>query len=162
PLHEPPARRDAQRRVVRLRAARRARVRPGAQRGLLRPHAAPARRLDHRRLDQLRHDAVQDARARDVAQPATDHRLGDAPGFGGVPHHLFAAGSPPLALAFFGGASILITIPSAVAVFSWLATLWDGRPWYPAAMKFMLGFVALFVIGGVSGVMTAAVPFDWQ
>ena len=83
-------------------------------------------------------------------------------GFGVWLHHMFATGIPPLALAFFGGASILITIPSAVAVFSWIATLWYGRPWYPAAMKFMLGFVALFVIGGVSGVMTAAVPFDWQ
>ena len=83
-------------------------------------------------------------------------------GFGVWLHHMFATGIPPLALAFFGGASILITIPSAVAVFSWIATLWYGRPWYPAAMKFMLGFIALFVIGGVSGVMTAAVPFDWQ
>src|SRR5689334_837499 len=83
-------------------------------------------------------------------------------GFGVWLHHMFATGIPPLALAFFGAASILITLPSAVAVFSWLATLWDGRPWYPAAMKFMLGFIALFVIGGVSGVMTAAVPFDWQ
>ena len=83
-------------------------------------------------------------------------------GFGVWLHHMFATGIPPLALAFFGAASILITIPSAVAVFSWLATLWDGRPWYPAAMKFILGFIALFVIGGVSGVMTAAVPLDWQ
>jgi cytochrome c oxidase subunit I+III len=83
-------------------------------------------------------------------------------GFGVWLHHMFATGIPPLALAFFGGASIIITIPSAVAVFAWLATVWDGRPWYPAAMKFMLGFIALFVIGGVSGVMTAAVPFDWQ
>ena len=83
-------------------------------------------------------------------------------GFGVWLHHMFATGIPPLALAFFGGASILITIPSGVAVFAWLATLWDGRPWYPAAMKFMLGFIALFVIGGVSGVMTGAVPLDWQ
>jgi cytochrome c oxidase subunit I+III len=83
-------------------------------------------------------------------------------GFGVWLHHMFATGIPPLALAFFGGASIIITIPSAVAVFAWLATVWNGRPWYPAAMKFMLGFIALFVIGGVSGVMTAAVPFDWQ
>jgi cytochrome c oxidase subunit I+III len=83
-------------------------------------------------------------------------------GFGVWLHHMFATGIPPLALAFFGGASIIITIPSAVAVFAWLATVWDGRPWYPAAMKFILGFIALFVIGGVSGVMTAAVPLDWQ
>ena len=83
-------------------------------------------------------------------------------GFGVWIHHMFATGIPPMALAFFGAVSIFITIPSAVAVFSWLATLWYGRPWYPAAMKFMLGFIVLFVIGGVSGVMTAAVPFDFQ
>ncbi len=83
-------------------------------------------------------------------------------GFGVWLHHMFAVGIPPLALAFFGGASVFITIPSAVAVFAWLATLWDGRPWYPAAMKFIVGFILLFVIGGVSGVMTAAVPFDLQ
>ncbi|HEX2693390.1 MAG TPA: cytochrome c oxidase subunit I [Gemmatimonadaceae bacterium] len=83
-------------------------------------------------------------------------------GFGVWLHHMFATGIAPLALAFFGAASIFITIPSAIAVFAWLGTLWDGKPWYPAPMKFMLGFIALFVIGGVSGVMTAAVPFDWQ
>ena len=83
-------------------------------------------------------------------------------GFGVWLHHMFATGIAPLALAFFGGASIFISIPSAIAVFAWLGTFWDGKPWYPTAMKFMLGFIALFVIGGVSGVMTAAVPLDWQ
>jgi cytochrome c oxidase subunit I+III len=83
-------------------------------------------------------------------------------GFGVWLHHMFATGIAPLALAFFGAASIFISIPSAIGVFAWLATLWDGKPWYPAPMKFMLGFIALFVIGGVSGVMTAAVPLDWQ
>ncbi|MFN2637793.1 MAG: cytochrome c oxidase subunit I [Gemmatimonadaceae bacterium] len=83
-------------------------------------------------------------------------------GFGVWLHHMFATGIAPLALAFFGGASIFISIPSAIAVFAWLGTLWDGKPWYPAPMKFMVGFIALFVIGGVSGVMTAAVPLDWQ
>jgi cytochrome c oxidase subunit I+III len=83
-------------------------------------------------------------------------------GFGVWLHHMFATGIAPLALAFFGAASIFISIPSAVAIFAWLGTLWDGKPWYPAPMKFMLGFIALFVIGGVSGVMTAAVPLDWQ
>jgi heme/copper-type cytochrome/quinol oxidase subunit 1 len=50
-------------------------------------------------------------------------------GFGVWIHHMFATGIPPMALAFFGAVSIFITIPSAVAVFSWLATLWYGRPW---------------------------------
>ncbi|MEO7038444.1 MAG: cytochrome c oxidase subunit I [Gemmatimonadaceae bacterium] len=83
-------------------------------------------------------------------------------GFGVWLHHMFATGIAPLALAFFGGASLIIAIPSAVGVFAWIATIWNGRPWYPAPMKFLVGFILLFVIGGVSGVMTAAVPFDWQ
>ena len=83
-------------------------------------------------------------------------------GFGVWLHHMFATGIPPLALAFFGGASTVIAIPSAVAVFAWLATVWYGRPVYTTAFLFTAGFVALFVIGGVSGVMTALVPFDLQ
>ena len=83
-------------------------------------------------------------------------------GFGVWLHHMFATGIPPLALAFFGGASMVIAIPSSVAVFAWLATVWYGRPVFTTAFLFMAGFVALFVIGGVSGVMTALVPFDWQ
>ncbi len=83
-------------------------------------------------------------------------------GFGVWVHHMFATGLPPLALSFFGGASMIITIPSAVGVFSWLATIWYGRVWPTASFLFMAGFIVLFTIGGVSGVMTAAVPFDWQ
>lgn len=77
-------------------------------------------------------------------------------------HHMFATGLPPLALAFFGSASMIISIPSAVATFAWIATIWLGRPVFRAPFLFFAGFVLLFVIGGVSGVMTAAVPLDWQ
>lgn len=77
-------------------------------------------------------------------------------------HHMFATGLPNLALSFFGAASMVISIPSAVAVFCWIATIWLGRPQFKAAFLFFAGFVLLFVIGGVSGVMTAAVPLDWQ
>ncbi|HET8655450.1 MAG TPA: cytochrome c oxidase subunit I [Longimicrobiaceae bacterium] len=83
-------------------------------------------------------------------------------GFGVWVHHMFATGLPTMTLSFFSAASTIITIPSAVAVFAWLATIWYGRPWFTASFLFMAGFVVLFVIGGVSGVMTAAVPFDWQ
>ncbi|MES2357468.1 MAG: cytochrome c oxidase subunit I [Gemmatimonadota bacterium] len=83
-------------------------------------------------------------------------------GFGVWLHHMFATGIPPLGLAFFGGASMIIAIPSAVGVFAWLATIWYGRPVRTTAFLFMVGFILLFTIGGVSGVMTAAVPFDWQ
>jgi cytochrome c oxidase subunit I len=83
-------------------------------------------------------------------------------GFGVWVHHMFATGLPPLALSFFGSASTVIVIPSAVAVFSWLATIWTGRPVFKTAFLYFAGFVFVFVIGGVSGFMTAAVPLDWQ
>lgn len=77
-------------------------------------------------------------------------------------HHMFATGIPPLALSFFGSASMVIAVPSAVATFAWIATIWTGRPVMRVPFLFFAGFVLLFVVGGVSGVMTAAVPFDWQ
>ena len=83
-------------------------------------------------------------------------------GFGVWVHHMFASGLPALSLSFFSAASFVIVIPSAVAVFAWIATIWTGRPVFTAAFFFFAGFVLLFVIGGVSGFMTAAVPLDWQ
>jgi cytochrome c oxidase subunit 1/cytochrome c oxidase subunit I+III len=83
-------------------------------------------------------------------------------GFGVWVHHMFASGLPILSLSFFSAASFVIVIPSAVAVFAWIATIWTGRPVFTAAFLFFAGFVLLFVIGGVSGFMTAAVPLDWQ
>ena len=83
-------------------------------------------------------------------------------GFGVWVHHMFATGLPQVSVSFFSGASFLITIPSAIAVFAWIATMWTGRPVFKSPMLFAAGFIVLFVIGGVSGVVTAAVPFDWQ
>jgi cytochrome c oxidase subunit I len=83
-------------------------------------------------------------------------------GFGVWVHHMFATGLPNLALSFFSGASIIITVPSAVAVFAWTATIWLGRPVITTAFLFFASMIALFVIGGVSGFMTASVPVDWQ
>jgi cytochrome c oxidase subunit I len=77
-------------------------------------------------------------------------------------HHMFATGLPPLAMSFFSGASMTIAIPSGVSVAAWLATIWYGRPVFKVPFLFMIGFIILFVIGGVNGVMTAPVPFDWQ
>ena len=83
-------------------------------------------------------------------------------GFGVWIHHMFATGIPFLALSFFSGASFIITIPSAIAVFAWVATIWAGRPVITTAFLYFASFIAMFVIGGVSGVMTAAVPADLQ
>jgi cytochrome c oxidase subunit 1/cytochrome c oxidase subunit I+III len=77
-------------------------------------------------------------------------------------HHMFATGIPALALSLFGAASMAIAVPSAIATFAWIATIWTGRPVFRVPFYYFAGFVLLFVIGGVSGVMTAAVPFDWQ
>jgi cytochrome c oxidase subunit 1/cytochrome c oxidase subunit I+III len=83
-------------------------------------------------------------------------------GFGVWLHHMFATGLPMMSLAFFGAASMVITIPSAVSAFAWIATLWTGRPVRTTAFLFFASFIFLFVVGGVSGVMTGAVPLDWQ
>jgi len=83
-------------------------------------------------------------------------------GFGVWVHHMFATGLPPLALSFFSAASLVITIPSAIGVFAWVATIWHGRPVFRTPFLFLAGFIVLFVIGGVSGVATAAVAFDTQ
>ena len=83
-------------------------------------------------------------------------------GFGVWVHHMFATGLPQLSMSFFGAASITISIPSAVQIFAWLATMYYGRVVFRTAMLFAVGFIAQFVIGGISGVMTAAVPLDWQ
>ena len=83
-------------------------------------------------------------------------------GMGVWVHHMFATGLPDVALSFFSGASLVIVIPSAVAVFSWTATIWTGRPVVTTAFLFFAGMIVLFVIGGVSGFMTASAPLDWQ
>ena len=72
-------------------------------------------------------------------------------GFGVWVHHMFATGLPGLGLAFFSGASIAIVVPSAVAVFAWIATICLGRPVITTAFLFFSSMILLFVIGGVSG-----------
>lgn len=77
-------------------------------------------------------------------------------------HHMFSVGLPPAATTFFAVASIMIAVPSGVQIFAWLATLWSGRPVFKTPLLFVLGFLFLFVIGGITGVMVAILPFDWQ
>jgi cytochrome c oxidase subunit I len=83
-------------------------------------------------------------------------------GFGVWVHHMFATGLPAMAMSFFSSASIIISVPSAVAVFAWIATIWTGRPVRTTAFLFFASTIVLFVIGGVSGFMTGSVPVDWQ
>ncbi len=77
-------------------------------------------------------------------------------------HHMFAVGLPHLSMSLFSAASMAVAIPSGIQVFAWIATLWGSRPALHAPMLFILGFLFLFVAGGVTGVMVASVPFDWQ
>ncbi|MDQ6612479.1 MAG: cbb3-type cytochrome c oxidase subunit I, partial [Gemmatimonadota bacterium] len=83
-------------------------------------------------------------------------------GFGVWVHHMFATGLPQLSISFFGAASMTVSIPSAMLMAIWICTMWNGRVVFTTPMLFALAFITQFVIGGISGVMTAAVPFDWQ
>jgi cytochrome c oxidase subunit I+III len=81
-------------------------------------------------------------------------------GFGVWVHHMFAVGLPQISLGFISAASFIITIPSGVQIFAWLATLIAGRPILKTPLLFVLGFIVLFVVGGLTGVMFASIPFD--
>jgi cytochrome c oxidase subunit I+III len=83
-------------------------------------------------------------------------------GFGVWVHHMFATGLPQISMIFFSAASLMIVIPSGIQVFSWCGTLVRGRPVLKTPLLYVLGFVVTFVIGGLSGVMFAAIPFDQQ
>src|ERR1044072_1759090 len=83
-------------------------------------------------------------------------------GFGLWVHHMFAADLPQLGQSFFTAASMMIAIPNGVQIFCWLATLWSGRPVFRAPLLFALGFIFVFVLGGLTGVMLASVPLNLQ
>ena len=75
-------------------------------------------------------------------------------------HHMFTSGTPPWLRMFFMINTMIIAVPTGIKVFSWLATIWGGKLRLNSAMLFAMGFISMFVIGGISGVMVASVPFD--
>ena len=77
-------------------------------------------------------------------------------------HHMFAVGMPIWLNSFFMLTTVLVAIPTGVKIFNWLATMWRGNLNFDTPMLFALGFIAVFTIGGLSGVMLAAFPVDWQ
>jgi cytochrome c oxidase subunit I+III len=83
-------------------------------------------------------------------------------GFGLWVHHMFATPIPELGQAFFTGSSMLIAIPSGIQIFCWIATLWTGRPQLRTPLLFVLGFIAIFVMGGLTGITLASVSLDLQ
>jgi cytochrome c oxidase subunit 1 len=77
-------------------------------------------------------------------------------------HHMFAVGLPWGLQTFFMLSSMVIAVPTGVKIFNWLATTWRGNLIFDTPMLFALGFIALFTMGGLSGIFLAAFPFDWQ
>ncbi|WP_245437894.1 MULTISPECIES: cytochrome c oxidase subunit I [unclassified Mesorhizobium] len=82
--------------------------------------------------------------------------------FGLWVHHMFVAGLPRLGESFFTASSMAIAVPAGLQIFCWLATIWAGRPIFKTPFLFVIGFIVVFVIGGLTGVMVASVPFDTQ
>jgi cytochrome c oxidase subunit I len=77
-------------------------------------------------------------------------------------HHMFTAPIPEAILIFVMLSSFMIAVPTGVKIFNWIATLWRGTIEFKTALLFCAGFIALFVIGGISGVFLAIYPVDWQ
>ncbi len=83
-------------------------------------------------------------------------------GFGVWSHHMFSTGMGPVADTVFGLTTMLIAIPTGVKIFNWIGTLWGGSLQFRTPMYFALGFISMFIIGGLSGVMHASPPADLQ
>jgi cytochrome c oxidase subunit 1 len=83
-------------------------------------------------------------------------------GFSVWAHHMFQVGSSLGVQTFFAAASMVIAVPTGIKIFNWIATLIGGALDFRAPMLFAVGFIAMFTIGGLSGVMLASVPVNWQ
>jgi cytochrome c oxidase subunit I+III len=81
-------------------------------------------------------------------------------GFGVWAHHMFAVGMPTATAVFFAGATLMVVIPSTIQIFAWMTTVAMGTPEFRTPLLFIGGFIALFVTGGLSGIMFAAIPLD--
>ncbi|UGS37646.1 cytochrome c oxidase subunit I [Capillimicrobium parvum] len=77
-------------------------------------------------------------------------------------HHMFTTPSPTVVLVFFMMSSFLIAIPTGVKIFNWVATLWRGTIEFKTPLIFCIGFLSQFLIGGITGIMVAIFPVDWQ
>ena len=83
-------------------------------------------------------------------------------GFGVWVHHMFTVGFATLTTVYFAAASLIITIPSAIQIFAWIATILTGKPRFKTPLLFIIGFIIYFIIGGLSGITLAAIPFDQE
>ncbi|THC42823.1 cytochrome c oxidase subunit I [Massilia sp. Mn16-1_5] len=77
-------------------------------------------------------------------------------------HHMFTAGLGVMSMSFVSAASMAVAVPTGIQVFAWIATLWRGKVRMTGPALFLGGFMFIFVLGGLTGVMVALLPFDWQ
>jgi cytochrome c oxidase subunit I+III len=82
--------------------------------------------------------------------------------FGLWVHHMYTTGLPTLSMNFFAAASLMIALATGTQIFAWIATLWGSRPRFTVPFLYILGFFFIFTAGGMTGVMVAVVPFNWQ
>jgi heme/copper-type cytochrome/quinol oxidase subunit 1 len=83
-------------------------------------------------------------------------------GFGVWAHHMFAVGLSTITNIYFAAASLIIVIPSGIQLFAWITTIVTGTPRFKTPLLWIIGFIVLFILGGLSGVTFAAIPFDQQ
>jgi len=77
-------------------------------------------------------------------------------------HHMFTVGLGPGGNTFFVLATMIISVPTGIKIFNWLATLWGGKIQLTASMMFAIGFLFQFLVAGLTGIMLSVAPFDWQ
>ena len=82
--------------------------------------------------------------------------------FGVWAHHMFTVGMGPAANTFFVFATMVVSVPTGIKMFNWLATIWGGKVQFKSPMLFAVGFLFQFLIAGLTGIMLSAAPFDWQ
>lgn len=75
-------------------------------------------------------------------------------------HHMFTSGTPPWMRMFFTISTLIVAVPTGVKIFGWVATLWGGKIRFTSAMLFAIGLLAMFVMGGLSGITLGTAPFD--
>jgi cytochrome c oxidase subunit I+III len=83
-------------------------------------------------------------------------------GFGVWAHHMFATGLTTITLIYFAAASMVVVIPSAIQIFAWLTTFVTGRAKFTTPLLWITGFIIYFILGGLTGIMFAAIPFNQQ
>ncbi len=83
-------------------------------------------------------------------------------GFGVWVHHMFVVGFSTLTTVYFAAASLIIVIPSAIQLFAWITTILTGKPEFKTPLLWIIGFIVYFILGGLSGITVAAIPFDQQ